>query len=125
MDKRALSALPRPKVKKQYQELRQMISGMKGIVTAERIEIGVEDTLVINCFKPKGKTVIPWFRTFCQETEYISQDLTEKKTRWRTAAFDYIAGFYISDMWRMKSNLVLASPQDGDIIIEFMWSLLL
>lgn len=79
MDKRALSALPRPKVKKQYQELRQMISGMKGIVTAERIEIGGEDTLVINCFKPKGKTVIPWFRTFCQETEYISQDLTEKK----------------------------------------------
>ncbi len=120
MDKRALSALPRPKVKKQYQELRQMISGMKGIVTAERIEIGVEDTLVINCFKPKGKTVIPWFRTFCQETEYISQDLTEKKTRWRTAAFDYIAGFYISDTRRMKSNLVLASSQDGDIIIEFM-----
>lgn len=120
MDKRALSALPRPKVKKQYQELRQMISGMKGIVTAERIEIGGEDTLVINCFKPKGKTVIPWFRTFCQETEYISQDLTEKKTRWRTAAFDYIAGFYISDTRRMKSNLVLASSQDGDIIIEFM-----
>lgn len=120
MDKRALSALPRPKVKKQYRELRQMISGMKGIVAAERIEINGEDTLVINCFKPKGKTVIPWFRTFCQETEYISQDLTEKKTKWRTAAFDYIAGFYISDTSRMNSNLVLASPQDGDIIIEFM-----
>lgn len=120
MDKRALSALPRPKVKKRYLELRQMVSGMKGIVTAERIDIGGEDTLVINCFKPKGKRVIPWFRTFCQETEYISQDLTEKKTKWRTAAFDYIVGFYISDTYRMKSNLVLASPQDRDTIIEFM-----
>ena len=29
-----------------------MVSGMKGIVTADRIEIGGEDTLVINCFKP-------------------------------------------------------------------------
>ena len=120
MDKRALSATPRPKVKKQYRELRKMVSGMKGIVAAERIEINGEDTLVINCFKPKGKTVIPWFRTFCQEAEYITQDLTEKKTKWRTAAFDYIVGFYISDEYRTKSNLVLASPQDGDTIIGFM-----
>lgn len=120
MDKRALSALPRPKVKKQYRELRKMVSGMKGIVAAERIEINGEDTLVINCFKPNGKTVIPWFRTFCQETGYITQDLTEQRIKWRTAAFDYIVGFYISDYCRMKSNLVLASSQDGDTIIEFM-----
>lgn len=120
MDKRALSALPRPKVKKQYLELCKMVYRMKGIVSAERIEINGEDTLVINCFKPKGKTIIPWFRTFCQETEYISQDLTEKKTKWRTAAFDYIVGFYISDTCRMKSDLVLASPQDRDTIVEFM-----
>lgn len=120
MDKRALSATPRPKVKKQYRELRKMVSGMKGIVAADRIEIKGKDTLIINCFKPKGKTVIPWFRTFCQEAEYITQDLTENKTKWRTAAFDYIVGFYISDYYRTKSNLVLASPQDGDTIIGFM-----
>lgn len=120
MDKRALSALPRPKVKKQYRELSKMVSGMKGIVAAERIEINGEDTLVINCFKPNRKKVIPWFRTFCQETGYITQDLTEQKIKWRTAAFDYIVGFYISDYYRTKSNLVLASSQDGDTIIEFM-----
>ncbi len=120
MDKRALSATPRPKVKKQYRELRKMVPGMRGIVTAERIEINGKDTLIINCFKPKGKTVIAWFRTFCQEEDYITQDLTEKKTKWRTAAFDYITGFYISDWYRTESNLVLASPQDGDIIIGFM-----
>lgn len=120
MDKRALSATPRPKVKKQYQELCKMVSGMRGIVTAERTEINGEDTLIINCFRPKRKTVIPWFRTFCQDAEYITQDLTEKKTKWRTAAFDYIVGFYISDECRTKSNLVLASSQDGDTIIGFM-----
>ncbi len=120
MNKRALSALPRPKVKKQYKELRQMASGMKGIVSAERIEINGEDTLVINCFKPKKKTVVPWFRTFCQEDGYITQDLTEKKTKWRTAAFDYIAGFYISDEYQTESNLVLASLNDGKAIIGFM-----
>ena len=120
MDKRALSALPRPEVKKQYRELRKMVSGMRGIVAAERIEINGEDTLVINCFKPKGKTVIPWFRTFCQATEYITQDLTEKKTKWRTAAFDYIASFYISDYYRTESKLALASPQDEELIIECM-----
>lgn len=120
MDKRALSATPRPKVKKQYRELRKMVPGMRGIVAAERIEINGKDTLIINCFKPKGKTVISWFRTFCQEEDYITQDLTEKKIKWRTAAFDYITGFYISDWYRTESNLVLASPQDGDTIIGFM-----
>lgn len=120
MDKRALSAVPRPEIKKQYQELRKMVYKMKGIVAAERTEINGKDTLIINCFKLKGKAIIPWFRTFCQEEEYITQDLTEKKTKWRTAAFDYIAGFYISDYYRTESNLVLASQQDGDIIIEFM-----
>lgn len=120
MDKRALSAIPRPKAKKQYHELCKMVSGIKGIVVAERTEINGADTLIINCFKPKGKTVSPWFRTFCQETDYITQDLTEKKTKWRTAAFDYIVGFYISDYYRTESNLVLATPQDGETIIGFM-----
>ena len=48
MDKRALSATPRPKVKKQYRELRKMVPGMRGIVAAERIEINGKDTLIIN-----------------------------------------------------------------------------
>lgn len=120
MNKRALSALSRPKVKKQYKELRQMVYGMKGIVAAERIEVDGEDTLVINCFKPNKKTVVPWFRTFCQEDGYITQDLTEQKVKWRTAAFDYIVGFYISDYYRTESRLVMATPQDGEVIIDFM-----
>lgn len=121
MNKKALSALPRPKVKRQYKELRQMVSGMRGIVTAERIEVEGEDTLIINCFRPQGKkSVEPWFRTFCQESGYITQDLTEKKIKWRTAAFDYIGGFCISDEYRTESRLVLASPDDGERIVRFM-----
>lgn len=120
MDKRALSAMPRPKAEKRYQVLRKTASGMRGIVAAERTEINGEDTLIINCFKPKGKTVIPWFRTFCQEAGYITQDMTEKKTKWRTAAFNHIVGFCISDCYRTESRLALASPHDGETIVGFM-----
>lgn len=120
MNKRKLSALPRPEVKEQFKELRQMVSGMRGIVTAERIDVDGENTLVINCFKLEDKTVVPWFRTFCQEDGYITQDLTEQKVKWRTAAFDYIVGFYISNEYRTESHLVLATPQDGETIISFM-----
>ena len=121
MNKKALSDLPRPGVKRRYTELRKMVSNMRGIVTAERADVKGEDTLIINCFRPKGKTTVtPWFRTFCQETGYITQDLTVEKVKWRTAAFDYIAGYYIGDGYRSASRLVLASPDDGETIIGFM-----
>ncbi len=121
MDKKALSALPMPEVEERYNDLRRMYAGMRGIVTAERVDVGGEDTLVVNCFRPKGKDrVEPWFRTFCQNSGYASQDFTGVKAKWRTATFAHIAGYYIDDGWRTDSRLVLASPEDGEEVIRWM-----
>lgn len=98
-----------------------MVPKMKGIVTAERVEINGNDTLVLNCFKAEKRKIVPWFRTFCQEEDYITQDLTEKKVKWRTGGFDYITtGWNYSDWYKHGSGMVLASTEDGDTIKDFI-----
>lgn len=80
--------------------------------------IDSEEVLVIDCFELVKMDPVPWFRTFCAENEYISWDYQEKK--WRTAAFDGIAGFYISNYYKKKCPIVPAHAKDRDTIIGFM-----
>lgn len=121
MKKKELASIPKPIVKKEYQKLRTMFKDMRGIIQAECREVSGEETLIINCFRPKGKNSVElWFRLFCQKEDYITQDFSDKKVKWRTGAFDYIAGYQITDWCRLEGKWALASPQDEDIIIEFM-----
>ena len=121
MKKKALASVPKPVAKKEYKKLRTMVKDMRGIVKAERREVNGEDTLIINCFRPKGKKSVElWFRLFCQKEDYITQDFSDKEAKWRTGAFDHIAGYYMTDWYRTEGKWVLASPQDEDIIKEFM-----
>ncbi len=120
MDKRAFSKLPRPKVTKAFREMRKLNPKMKGIVTVKRMEINGEDTLILNCFKAEKRKVIPWFRTFCQEEDYITQDLTEKKTKWRKGGFDYLTtGWNYCDWWTKSSGMVLASLEDRETLMGY------
>ena len=120
MNKKVLAAIPRPAVKKRYEELLKIAHGIKGIVTAEKLLVDGAETLIINCFQPHKKSVIPWFRTFCQKEEYITQDLTTDRIKWRTAAFNYIVGFCMYDWYRSESKLILSTPRDGKIIKDFI-----
>ena len=57
MDKRALSAIPRPALTDKNKEMPLLVSNMCYLATASRQEIGGNDTLIINFFREEEKGV--------------------------------------------------------------------
>lgn len=118
MDKRALSAIPRPALTDKNKEMKLLVSNMSYLVTAARREISGNDTLIINFFKAEKGRLYPKFRTFCQMDDYISQDLTTDKTRWKTGAVNYLTGYVY---WhRDNGNIVIASLEERQEVLDFL-----
>lgn len=116
MDKRALSALPRPMLTQKQKEMPQLISNMAYLVTAERLKIGGTDTLVMNFFAIKK--ISPAFRTFCQAEDYITQDLTTDKTKWKDGAINSLTGYMY--WYRLQGNIVINSIGERETILGFL-----
>ena len=111
MDKRALSAIPRPALTDKNKEMPLLVPNMCYLATAERREVSGTDTLIINFFRNDKTELKPEFRTFCQMDDYISQDLTTEKTKWKTGAVNYLTGYLY---WHKDSgNIVIASVEKG------------
>lgn len=118
MDKRILSAIPRPALTDKNREIPLLVSNMCYLVTASRQDINGNDTLIINFFRTEKKELKPEFRTFCQMDDYITQDLTTNKTKWKTGAIDYLTGYLY---WRGNSgNIVTASAAERKMILSFL-----
>lgn len=118
MDKRALSAMPRPSLTDKEKGMQAQVSGMRYLVTASREEIQGEDTLVLNFFRAGGEGLKPAFRTFCQMGSYITQDLGTDRTKWRAGAVSHLTG---SSCWyREEGNTVVASARERGIILGFL-----
>lgn len=115
MDKKALSAIPRPALTDENKEFMLLVPGMEYLATADRQEVKGTDTLAINFFKAEGKELKPVFRTFCQPEDYITQDLTTDKTKWKTGAVNYLTGYLY---WRR--NIVIASVSEKQKILDFL-----
>lgn len=119
MDKRALSAVPRPTLTNQNREMPLLVSNMCYLATVNRQEVNGKDTLIINFFRTEEKKLKPEFRTFCQMDDYITQDLSTDKTKWRTGAIDYLTNYLY---WhRNDGNIVIASVQEREEILSFLW----
>lgn len=93
MDKRALSAVPRPALTDENKEMLLLVPHMCYLATADRLEINGADTLIINFFHAEEAELKPAFRTFCQMDDYITQDLGTDKTKWKTGAVNYLTGW--------------------------------
>lgn len=118
MDKRALSAVPRPTLTDKNKEMLLLVSNMCYLATASRQQVGGNDTLIINFFRAEKKELKPAFRTFCQMDDYITQDLTTDKTKWKTGAIDYLTGYLY---WHGNSgNIVIASVSEREEILSFL-----
>ncbi len=118
MDKRILSAIPRPALTDKNREIPLLVSNMCYLVTASRQDISGNDTLIINFFRTEKKELKPEFRTFCQMDDYITQDLTTNKTKWRTGAIDHLTGYLY---WHGDSgNIVIASVAERKMILSFL-----
>lgn len=117
MDKRAFAAVPRPAVSDAHKEM-AMLAPMEYLVTAGREEIAGEDTLIMNFFHCKEREFLPAFRTFCQMEDYISQDLSTEKIRWKTGAVDSLT--VTEYMSRGGEAIAAASPDDRRNILGFL-----
>ena len=77
MEKRKLSALPRPEATAEMVEMADRLDGMEHIVTAELVDDN--KILLLNFYEvsklKKGKTEAA-FRTFLSSDDYITQDLS-------------------------------------------------
>ena len=100
MEKRKLSALPRPEATAEMAEMADRLDGMEHIVTAELVDDN--KILLLNFYEvsklKKGKTEAA-FRTFLSSDDDITQDLSQSKVKWLTAAFDNMQGFRL---WEYK-----------------------
>lgn len=118
MDKRALSAIPRPTLTDNNKEIPLLVPNMCYLATADRREVNGIDTLIINFFRNNKSELKPEFRTFCQMDDYISQDLTTEKTKWKTGAVNYLTGYLY---WHKDSgNVVIASVRERKVILDFL-----
>lgn len=119
MDKRALSAIPRPVLTGKNKEMLLLAPHMCYLATASRQEIKGIDTLIINFFRAEKKELKPAFRTFCQPEDYITQDLTTEKTKWKTGAIDHLTGYLY--WYRNGGNIVVASVEERNTILDFLY----
>lgn len=117
MDKRALSAIPRPTLTDKNREMPLLVSNMCYLATVSRQEVGGNDTLIINFFQKEEKELRPAFRTFCQMDDYITQDLSTDKTKWKTGAINYLTGYLY--WYRNSGNIVIASVTEREEILSF------
>lgn len=118
MDKRALSAIPRPELTDKQKEFPLLVSGMSYLVTVQRMNIANTDTLIINFFYCEKKKLTPEFRTFCTFEDYISQDLTVKNTKWKYGAINSLAHYLY---WYKKAgNIVVASIEERKVMMDFL-----
>lgn len=118
MDKRLLSAIPRPELTDKNRETALLVENMGYLVTADRREVNESDTLIINFFKYEKSELEPAFRTFCQKDDYITQDLTTDRVSWKTGAINYLTGYLY---WHRNSgNIVIASVRERKEILDFL-----
>lgn len=118
MDKRLFSAIPRPEVEKRFLRLIKIVPQMTYLVTASRQKIGGKDTLIVNFFKNDENEIVPVFRTFCQEDDYISQDLLTEKTVWRTGSIQFLIYSFYS--YGKKMTIATATLKDRETILKFI-----
>ena len=115
MNKRALSKLERPAATEEMLRLAERTDGDKYIATAKIIDIDGEKILLLNFFLrsqlAKKKTEAA-FRTFISRSDYITQDLTSTRVKWKTGSFKSMLGWYWWNTNERGYDVVFASDSD-------------
>lgn len=118
MNKRALAAVPKPILSDRRKEFRTLVSDTLYLVTVSREEVSGIDTLILNFFKNGKNGPAPRFRSFFQMNDYISQDLTADKVKWKTGSLDYLTNYCY--WYKNNGNIVISSVEERKLIIDFI-----
>lgn len=118
MDKRKLAKLP---VETIDTEILKKYQNEKYAVTASLIER--KTILVLHFYKVASASNKEVFRTFLSKKDYITQDLSTTKTKWRTSSFEGMTDifFYNYRESRMIAP-VFASSKDEELVRKFFES---
>ncbi|MDD2979569.1 MAG: PcfJ domain-containing protein [Hespellia sp.] len=125
MDKRKLSKIPRPEFPEIDNGLIERLPAeIKHIVTSTFID---DEILILNFFEKKSRN--PVMRTFFTDEDYITQDLTQSKTKWITSGFYSWTNTKLDVMltksswnrneWTHKECVFVASDFDKQLIDDF------
>ena len=129
MDKKMLSKIERPVATKEMIEAAQRLGNMRHIVTAQLIE--ENKILLLNFFEvlmlKSGKTEAV-FRTFLSNDDYITQDLSVSKVKWKTASFYMMKDFQLFEYhWNSEKQkydhtelVFIWSKEDLEIMKGFL-----
>lgn len=106
MDKRMLSKVERPEATNEMMEMAERLGGIRHIVTTQMLEDN--KILLLNFFEvsrlKKGKREAV-FRTFLSANDYITQDLSVSKVKWKTASFSMMNEFELLESnWNSETN---------------------
>lgn len=115
MNKRALSKIERPLATEEMIYLAKRVGGDKYIATAKVIDVDGEKILLLNFFQRSQlvkKNTEAAFRTFISKSDYITQDLTTTRVKWKTGSFQSILGWYWWNTKERGHDVTFASDSD-------------
>lgn len=115
MNKRALSKIERPLATEEMFHLAERGGGDKYIATAKIIDVNGEKILILNFFQKSQlikKNTEAAFRTFISKSDYITQDLTTTRVKWRTGSFQSILGWCWWNTKEKRHDVTFASDSD-------------
>ena len=115
MNKRLLSRIEKPKASENMIRLAKRTDGDRYIATAKIIDVDGEKILLLNFFQRselvKEKTGAA-FRTFISRSDYITQDLSSARVKWKTGSFKSILGWYWWNTKEKGHDVTFASDSD-------------
>ncbi len=115
MNKRSLSKIERPKASEDMIRLAKRSDGDRYIATAKIVDVDGEKILLLNFFqrselvKEKAEAA---FRTFISRSDYITQDLSSARVKWKTGSLKSILGWYFWDTNEKGHDVTFASDSD-------------
>lgn len=115
MNKRELSKIARPVATEEMVRLAERIDKDKYIATAKIIDVSGEKILLLNFFERLRlieKKTEAEFRTFISRDDYITQDLTTARVKWKTGCLCHLIGWWWWDTDSRGHDVIFASDQD-------------
>ncbi len=115
MNKRELSKVARPIATDEMFRLAERVDGNKYIATSKIIDVSGEKILLLNFFmrsqlveKKNGAE----FRTFISRDDYITQDLTTARVKWKMGSLKHMLGWWWWNTDSKGHDVIFAGDSD-------------
>lgn len=123
MNKREFAKVPRPEATDEMILLAERSENIEYIATAENIVIADEKILLLNFFKRSQliqKKTGAALRTFLSHDDYITQDLTVTRTKWKTGCFRSLFEWRFWNSRPGEQSIIFHADNDYQTVRKYM-----